>query len=307
VKNQHRSRKIYVFVPCHNRREQTTQTVSGIIKQLDALPNKYEIHVLDDGSCDGTSSKILSVNSLVRIHRLSGNELWGGSLNYIIDYCKNVLCPIDNNGAVLITNDDLYLEKSSLLKEGFKLMAETKDCIIAPVVVDLNQDEWPETVLEKDRQFRDSSIVNYGHYFDEKTNGFYPLKKPGVSNLGVTVATWFPICCFKSLDLIPKSIPHYGSDYWLTKALSNMNFQTITDLRYIICRSKKDTFSSKRRTSTRIRYWYSCCNPKSPDYLLSSVVFLKEFSSSKNKIWVLTFLKIKFLVFRVFFGKNILN
>lgn len=302
--NQHRNRKIYVFIPCHNRIEQTTQTVSGIISQLDALPNEHEVHILDDGSSDGTSSKILSVNSLVRIHRLSGNELWGGSLNYIIDYCKNVLCPIDNNAAILIANDDLYLEKSSLLKEGFKLLTETKDCIIAPVVVDLGQDEWPETVLEKDKQLRDSSVVNYGHYFDEKTDGFYPLKKPGISNLGVTVATWFPISCFASLHLIPKGIPHYGSDYWLTKTLSNMNFQTITDFRYIICRSKKDTFSSKRRTSTRIGYWYSCCNPKSPDYLLSSMVFLKEFSSSKNKIWALMCLKIKFTVFQILFGRQ---
>lgn len=293
---------LYIFIPCHNRSELTLAAVNHIASQLDATAYKYQIHVLDDGSTDGSASKLSKTNPLIRIHRLSGKHFWGGSLNYIIDYCKNVIFPYEHKAAILIANDDICLQESSPLASGIKLLENDLNTIIAPVVVDLEPGETLEAALAKDKRKRNPANVNYGHYFDCLNNSFLPLESPNKSNLGVTVATWFPIHCFKELPLLPNGTPHYGSDYWLTMKLSEIGYTIKTDLQYIICRSKKSTKASQGQSKRRFAYWSSCCDPRSPDYLDSSIQFLREFSRSKNKRTTITILTIKKLVFKLMFG-----
>lgn len=301
------SQHLYIFIPCHNRSELTLKTVGHITSQLNSSAFKYQIHILDDGSTDGSASKLNKINPEIRIHRLSGKHFWGGSLNYIIDYCKNVICPHEPNAAVLIANDDICLEESKALECGLKLLNDEKQTVIAPIVVDLDPGQTLQDALNKDGAERNPANVNYGHYFNKMTNSFLPLSSPNASNLGVTVATWFPIQCFKELPLIPTGIPHYGSDYWLTLKLSDMGYKIKTDLRYIVCRSKNSTKASKGVSKQRLAYWRSCCDPRSPDYLDISIQILREFSRSKSKNKVIIILIIKKFLFNFVLGRKFSN
>ena len=242
--NQH----LYVFVPCHNRSELTLKTVGHITTQLNSTAFKYQIHVLDDGSTDGSSSKLNKLNPLIRIHRLSGKHFWGGSLNYIIDYCKNVIYPNDHSAAILIANDDICLKESNAVECGLKLLNAEEQTIIAPVVVDLDPGQRIQDALKQDKAKRNPANVNYGHYFDRRTDSFLPLNSPNASNLGVTVATWFPIQSFKECHSYQKE-----SALWLrllaTLKLSDMGYTIKTDLQYIVCRSKNSTKASKKSRS----------------------------------------------------------
>ena len=105
---------IFAFIPCYNRRTKTIHTLRGITDQL-SDQHKLEIHLLDDLSSDGTAQAVYQEIEGSHIHRLSGKHFWGGSLNYIIDYCKNVLRPnhSSENIAILIANDDLIFPDKS--------------------------------------------------------------------------------------------------------------------------------------------------------------------------------------------------
>ena len=96
---------IFAFIPCYNRRAKTIHTLREISGQLGDQHN-LEIHLLDDLSSDGTAHAVYQDIKGSHIHRLSGKHFWGGSLNYIVDYCRNVLSPHHRNQstAILIAN-----------------------------------------------------------------------------------------------------------------------------------------------------------------------------------------------------------
>ena len=122
---------IFAFIPCHNRRSRTISTLREIKSQL-GEQHKLEIHLLDDLSSDGTARTVYQDIKGAHIHRLSGKHFWGGSLNYIIDYCKNVLSPHHNNQstAILIANDDLIFPDKGALEKGLNLLMTTNYDII---------------------------------------------------------------------------------------------------------------------------------------------------------------------------------
>jgi len=219
------------------------------------------------------------------VHRLSGKHFWGGSLNYVIDYCKNVLKP-DKAGesAVLISNDDLVLTDDMCISRGLDLLRLGTADIIAPIVLNLDESNTEVETICKSQTY------------DCKTNS-YKESNDNV-NVAVTVATWFSLNSLQHSQYIPTGMPHYGSDFWLTHQLHQKGFKILVAPNYTICRYAHTTSHSFANTRNW-KYWKSCCNPKSPDYLPAAITFEQWFSKQSHLKMRLIILKLKFLIYRL--------
>jgi GT2 family glycosyltransferase len=277
---------IFAFIPCHNRRSRTIPTLREIKSQL-GDQHKLEIHLLDDLSDDGTAHTVYQEIQGSHIHRLSGRHFWGGSLNYIVDYCKNVLSHNHHpqNTAILIANDDLVFQEKNALSKGLNLLMSTNYDVIAPVLIDFQEDGYTvRSVLQ-------------GQYYDAKRNEYRSCMKGEASNIAVTAATWFSLDAICQAELIPHGIPHYGSDYWLTHQLHEKGFQIGIHPDYKIGRYAATTRTSISRTKNW-NYWASCCNPKSPDYLPATITFEERFNKQAYLSVRLLMLRLKFWIYK---------
>jgi len=281
--------KIYAFIPCHNRAAITISTLESIDSQLSA-EHQLEIHLLDDGSNDGTSRQALAKIECIKIHRLSGKHFWGGSLNYIIDFCQSVIDHSNpNDVAILIANDDILLKDGEELKNGLQLLCQSNAGIIAPVLEEIGS------------QKEGLKQINCGIIYNSNCNHFVSLDEPGEVNVALTAATWFSLDAMLKAEKIPKGIPHYCSDFWLTHQLSQSGVIIRTDNRYKVSRYAMTTRQSYGRQS-KIKYWRSCCDPKSPDYLPAALMFESRFNRQQQLWRRLLILKIKIFVLKLLFS-----
>ena len=173
---------IFAFIPCYNRRAKTIHTLREISGQLGDQHN-LEIYLLDDLSSDGTAHAVYRDIKGSHIHRLSGKHFWGGSLNHIVDYCRNVLRPNHKceSTAILIANDDLIFPDKGALSKGLDLLMNTEHDVIAPILIDINKDG--QTINQR----------YGGQYYDSKKNEYRPCIPGEQSNVAVTAATWFSL------------------------------------------------------------------------------------------------------------------
>jgi len=280
-----------VFIPCHNRKAQTLHTIDSVRSLAENLPD-LQIHVLDDGSSDGTSEAIQGNFDDVYIHQLSGKHFWGGALNYMLDYLRGLEYGDDEVVYVLIMNDDLLLDQPSQLLNGFLSLKNGMADIVAPILIDVDlpqRDSYPGEKVQE---------VNYGLVYEPSTGGMRSLEQPGYSNLCVTAATWFSLNTLIKASKIPRGIPHYLSDCWLTHSLFRLGHQIITLDSYQLKRWAKHTTQSTRQDVT-MSYWQSCCNPKSPNYLPAGSRFMRAFSKQKDRVIQSLLLDLKFYLYRV--------
>ena len=280
-----------VFIPCHNRKAQTLHTIGAVRSLSENLPD-LRIHVLDDGSSDGTSEEIQANFDDVTVHQLSGKHFWGGALNYILDYLRELECGDDEVIYVLIMNDDLLLDQPSQLLNGFLSLKSGVADIVAPILIDIG-------ITQTDHDPREQVLeVNYGLVYEPSTGAMRSLEQPGYSNLCVTAATWFSRNTLIKASKIPRGIPHYLSDCWLTHSLFRLGHQIITLDSYQLKRWAKHTTQPTRKDIT-MSYWQSCCNPKSPNYLPAGSRFTRAFSKRKDRFIQSLLLDLKFCVYRV--------
>lgn len=292
---------VHIFIPCHNRSDLTFEFFCHLNS---VLLNKcdYLVHLIDDGSVDGTSENILEKWPSTLIHKLDGTAFWGGSLNYICEYVRNSL-PLYPDPLILIANDDIRFHPNSI-ENALNIMSNGFLDILIPVVLELPELYWNSTdILENcpiSLQREYNFAVNYGDHYSSISNKFSRLSCAGDTNLGVTSAIFLFGSTLIDCDAVPAGLPHYASDFWLTISLHLKGYHLATCYDYFIFRRLTSTRPSSRQFG-RFNYWRSCCNPSSPDYLASSVIFQLRFSSHKAKfihIFVLTF---KFLVFSSLF------
>lgn len=280
-----------VFIPCHNRKAQTLHTIRSVRTLSKNLPD-LRIHVLDDGSSDGTSEEIQANFDDVYIHQLSGKHFWGGALNYILDYLRELECGDDEAVYVLIMNDDLLLDQPSQLLNGFLSLKSGVADVVAPILIDIG-------ITQTDQDPIDQLLeVNYGLVYEPDTGAMRSLEQPGYSNLCVTAATWFSREALIKASKIPRGIPHYLSDCWLTHSLFRLGHQIITLDSYQLKRWAKHTTQSTRQDIT-LSYWRSCCNPKSPNYLPAGSRFTRAFSRHKDRFIQSLLLDLKFYLYRL--------
>jgi GT2 family glycosyltransferase len=99
---------MYILLPVHNRRSTTERFLRLLAEQTDQT---YRLIVIDDGSSDGTSDMVASVNPAATVLRGNGKLWWAGSLQRGVEWLKAEKVPPD--ALVLLINDD------TLFAEGF--------------------------------------------------------------------------------------------------------------------------------------------------------------------------------------------
>jgi GT2 family glycosyltransferase len=273
---------VFAFLPCHNRRSITMAFLEHLYSSWPSgVP--LIIHLLDDGSTDGTSDSVRSRWPQIFLHHLDGRQFWGGALNTIQSLLKDPLnLDLDPEADpwVMVVNDDLQFPQGSL-ERAISLLPCSD--VLAPTIQG------------------GSGRVS----FDSTKGRFLEHNSYGPSNLAITMATFLRRSTWLQAEPIPKGIPHYLSDYWFTHSLSCKGFKIITVPEFsVICRTDTTRFSGPSSTSfqARLAYWRSCLDPRSPDYLPASIVFRKRFSKEPYKFFSLFVLRLKILVYSALTG-----
>lgn len=71
---------IAVCIACFNRRERTLACLNSLFAQDLPEGTKLVVHLLDDGSSDGTSAAVVEQFPQVRLHQGNGNLFWAGGM-----------------------------------------------------------------------------------------------------------------------------------------------------------------------------------------------------------------------------------
>ena len=273
---------VFAFVPCHNRRSITL----AFLKHLQhCWPSGVPlvIHVLDDGSTDGTADFIRSRWPEIYLHQLDGCQFWGGALNTIQNLLKDPLVlglDPEADPWVMVVNDDIKFCSGSL-ERALDLLPNGD--ILAPAIAG----GWGRVAFER------------------ATGRFIEFPSCGPSNVATTMATFLRRSTWLEAEPVPRGIPHYLSDYWFTHSLSCKGFRINTYSDFRICLRSDTTRPSGPLSSgwrARKTYWRACLDPRSPDYIPASITFRRRFSSEPLKFWSLALLQVKSLIYRLFTG-----
>ena len=270
---------VLVFVPCHNRRSITLAFLEHL-QQCWPSGVPLLIHVLDDGSTDGTSDSIRSRWPQICLHQLDGRQFWGGALNTIQNLLKDPLViglDPDADPWVMVANDDIKFCSGSL-ETAVRLLSNFD--VLAPAIVG----GWGRVS------------------FDTATGCFLEHSSYGASNLAVTMATFLRRSTWLTAEPVPKGIPHYLSDYWFTHSLSCKGFRITTIPEFeVIIRSDTTRPSGPVAPGWRARraYWRCCLDPRSPDYIPAAIAFRRRFSAEPFKCLSLALLQAKVHIYRL--------
>jgi len=273
---------LLVFIPCHNRRAITL----AFLEHLQASwPSRLSlsIHLLDDGSTDGTAAAVRTLWPGIVVHILDGRQFWGGALNAIQNLLMNPAClglAIGDDPWVMVANDDIYFPPGSL-DRAIDLFPHWD--LLAPAI----DGGWGRVE------------------FDASTGRFLEFSECGSSNLATTMATFLRRSTWLQAEPVPRGIPHYLSDYWFTHSLSCQGFRMSTNSGFkVCCRADTTRPSGPQATGWRARwaYWRDCLDPRSPDYIPASITFRGRFSVEPYKFWILFFLQVKVLVLKLITG-----
>jgi glycosyltransferase involved in cell wall biosynthesis len=273
---------ILAFVPCHNR---CSITVAFLESLQQAWPSgaSLVIHVLDDGSSDGTADAVRSRWPEICLHHLDGRQFWGGALNKIQSLLANPedlgLKP-EADPWVLVVNDDLQFCSGSL-ERALSLLPHSD--VLAPAI----EGGWGRVA------------------FDSSKGRFLEFPDCGVSNLATTMATFVRRSTWLQAEPVPKGIPHYLSDYWFTHSLSCKGFRVATDTKYrVVIRKDTTRPSGPQDPGWRARraYWRRCLDPLSPDYIPAAITFRRRFSAEPHRFWSLAVLGAKAQLYRLLTG-----
>ena len=120
------NKKIYIFLPVHNRIDETKRFVEALKGQT---YQNYHLLLIDDGSTDGTSQFVRENIDDTKLTILygSGNWWWGGSLHKGYKWLKKNR--IDDEDIVLIMNDDTYFE-DDFLENGVNLIIDNHNSLL---------------------------------------------------------------------------------------------------------------------------------------------------------------------------------
>ena len=107
-----------VVIPAYNESEAIQETLKTVVGTLESLPNEYEVIVVDDGSSDDTSVKIVEAG--VRVIRHPINSGYGRSLITGIEHAsyENIVI-VDADGTYPFADLPALLE---MYCEGFDMV-----------------------------------------------------------------------------------------------------------------------------------------------------------------------------------------
>jgi GT2 family glycosyltransferase len=209
-----------VFLPVHNR-SKTTSAFLIHLKSLVPTHISLRLWIIDDGCTDDTITSASAIIKPYAVIRLNGKAYWGGSINIMINCIRDDLSiknsNIVSNELVMLCNDDIRFPCSSFFDYFLRLDCSTVLCC-SPFYVDYDPDDpsIPNIAL-------DISLKSY-YYYDPDTLSFCKTRNASLANVSPTHAIISRTNAWITSSLLPRSVPHYLSDYWLTHQMHKNGF-----------------------------------------------------------------------------------
>ena len=206
-----------VLLPVYNRGNMTASFITHLGELL-AKSMSMKVVLFDDGSTDETINLAREVFPGLTLVRLDGKAYWGGAINAISDYMKQNADHTNDNEIYLLANDDIRFPSEHALFAGINAVSRDSFACARSILVPSIEAESIKSIATCNISF--GSGVRYHQdkgIFSEAT-----LNSP--ANVASTWAMLSTREAWGSDLKVPRSIPHYLSDYWFTYNLVKLGF-----------------------------------------------------------------------------------
>lgn len=200
---------VYILLPVHNRKA-TTEVFINCLTAQDF--DNYHLVLVDDGSIDGTTKMVESKvdSTKLTILRGDGSLWWGGALQKGFEWL--VSKKIDDNDAVMISNDDVEIDRS-FLKNGISALNLEPNALVCARAYNRETKNLEDT----------------GVYLDFKRLIFRPATDHEEVNCLPTRGIFLRWDVMEKIGgFRPKLLPHYLSDYEFTIRAKKMGYKLVT-------------------------------------------------------------------------------
>ncbi|MEW6077399.1 MAG: glycosyltransferase [Thermodesulfobacteriota bacterium] len=204
------SRRVYILLPVHNRREITQRFVDCL--KIQTYQN-FHLVLLDDGSADGTEAmtRALLDPGKLTVIRGEGNWWWAGSLQQGINWLRR-LRP-DPSDIILMINDDVVFQEDFLERALAEVQQRRKTLLLARAL-DESTGIISETGVHADFRYMSFTAADSPENINcLSTRGLF-LRWDSLEDIG---------------GFYPRLLPHYGSDYEFTMRALRKGYHLLTD------------------------------------------------------------------------------
>ncbi len=239
-------KRIYIFLPVHNRREITNRFIHCLKQQT---YENYHLVLIDDGSTDGTEEMVRSQVENLTVIKGKGDWWWSGALQQGYRWLRVQRCNPEE--VVLIMNDDTRVE-SDFLEKGLKIL-----------------DENPQTLLLAECHSQTTGrLLDKGIHADWRKLRFEPAQRAEEINCLSTMGLFLRVGDFFQIGgFYPRLLPHFTSDYEYTLRAHRKGLKLMTDPSLRLWLDEKTTWNKgleDARFAVYVRTLFSKKSPVNP-------------------------------------------
>jgi len=292
--------QLHIYLPVHNRGGLTASFISHFLSEInDELP--FQFWILDDGCTDDTVDRVLGIMPSANIVSLDGKAYWGGALNAI----HTLILERHRAGFVqecyLVCNDDIRFAHGALQIALSSLTNQRVVCCLSSVLDHQDLASFDNSVELASTQLPPM------HRFDPSNGLFMQELNPSAVNVSSTYGMLTTLHPWMSVGMIPNSIPHYLSDWWLTYSFFMHNYSIVHPAGFLCYTSALTTNNHRIESRPRFRsglkwllfalqHCLKSASLTSPSYAPAWITFLKQYSKEPGLFNRLLKLRLAFVL-----------
>ena len=288
---------LYIVVPVYNRVQDTLNILAAFARQT---YRDFQVIVVDDGSTDGTSSKVRQQFPSTKVINTAGDYWWSATINEGVKYALEV--GNHKTDYLMIINNDVLFDKNFLAKM-MDAMDGKKDRVLNPVSVD---DSGNERIVSSGGRVISWIFALHSHSYVGRSADSLDTEQPMKVDFLSGRGTLMPLAIFPRIGLYDQqNLPQVHSDYEFTWRAKRSGYDLFMDPRirvYIDVQTTgldplirrltfREIFRSFkfRHSPSNLKARYNAARLMVPSYALPSyllMAFLKIMVSSFVLNWV---------------------
>ena len=205
-----------VLLPVYNRGNMTADFIVHLRELLGSSMN-MEVVIFDDGSTDETIKNAKQVMPGLTLINLDGKAYWGGAINAVSDYVQMHAKNPAKDAFYLLANDDIRFPSKNALFAGINAVTIDSFACARSVLI-------PAIDTESIANLTDTVTAEIPIHYHQEKGIFSRATQNSSANVASTWAMLSTREAWSSSIKVPRSIPHYLSDYWFTYNLVKLGF-----------------------------------------------------------------------------------